>query len=228
MRCARFGAFALCVFLVALGVEASDQDDVLTHFWKEQRQSQQPQTMGSAPGTKEMTGVEFGTTARELLAKASPDECYTEIGGPRTAPPCTGDSQPKVNQGYVWSMVDVGSDVWFGTVANTQCIIMSTLIDQALPGAIGPVETNSWVCEFGGGSYDPFDDQRPPKIYLYDTAADVLIDKTGDLDAAGTALLAPPASVPKPRPSTRPRPHTRPGISANRRRGALDRDTREA
>ncbi len=189
MRWVGFGALALCVVGVVCGVEAADQDDFLTRFWKEQRQTQRPQMLGSSPDTKVLTGLEFGTTTHELLAKAAPDECFTEIGGPRTAPPCTGESQPKVNGGYVWSMVDVGSDVWFGTVANTQCIIMSTLISQALPGVISPHETTAWVCEFGDDVYDPFDDQRPPKIYLYDTAADVLVDKTGDLDAAGTALL---------------------------------------
>ncbi len=190
MRLMRFGVLALCLLGVVFGIEASDQDDLLTRFWTEQRRTQQPAVVGDTANTKALTGVEFGTTTRELLAKAAPDECYTEIGGPRTAPPCTGESHPKVNEGYVWSMVDVNSEVWFGTVANTQCIIMSTLIGQALPGAVGPHETNAWVCEFGDDVYDPFDDQRPPKIYLYHPSTNVLEDKTGDLDAAGTALLA--------------------------------------
>lgn len=189
MRLLGIGACVLCVLLAAFGVEGADQDDFLTRFWTDQRQAQQPEIMGGAASTKALTGIEFGTTSHDLLAKAVPDECYTEIGGPRTDPPCSGASRPKVNEGYVWSMVDVGPDIWFGTVANTQCIIMSTLIGQALGGGLPPHESNAWVCEFGDDVYDPFDDQRPPKIYVYHTATGVLEDMTSALDAAGETLL---------------------------------------
>lgn len=190
----RFGGLrVICVFVAGVAASGVVQaDDSLAEFWKEQRNRARNTAIavGTPDPAKTLVGLEFGTVRRQLLAKASPDECYTAIGGPQTAPPCAGDARLKVNQAYVWGMVDVGPDIWFGTVANTHCYVMSSLIGQALGGEFPPHETNSWVCEFGGAVYDPFGDQRPPELNVYHTTTGALEDKTADMDAAGLALLA--------------------------------------
>ncbi len=185
------------VFLLSVAVSSSlfADGNVLTKYWKEQRSLPQAQTMRDVVAarsgrTKALVGMEFGTVSRELLAKAEPDECFTAVGGPSGAPPCSGDSQPKVNGGYVWGMVDVGDDVWFGTVANPQCFVAATMIGQALGTTLGPIKTDSWVCEFGGDTWDPLGDQRPPKLYAYHSAAGTLEDLTSGMPPADLEELA--------------------------------------
>ena len=118
----------------------------------------------------------------KVLAKAEPDECYDGIGNPYPpGPPCaTGRS--KVNQSYIWGLTRSGNDLWFGTAANVQCLV----IGRGL-GMTTPIETNSWVCEFGSSSYpsplpDPLPadvrDWRPPRIYNYSTASETLTEMT--------------------------------------------------
>ena len=191
----RLSLLVVCIFLVSVSGFASADDDLLTRFWKEQREAaQQPAMQAQAapgvPAAKTLVSLEFGTVTRDLLAKAAPDECYTAIGD-SSEPPCDGGEPPnKVNQAYAWGMVDVGTDIWFGTVANTHCLVLSTMIGAALGGPIPPIETDSWVCEFGGGTYDPLGDQRTPHIYVWHSATDTLEDKFADMDGAGQALLA--------------------------------------
>ncbi len=184
--------FFACTLAIAVAGAAAAQDDVLTDFWRNARAKVQPRSMAAQNSVATITrvGLEFGTTTRELLAKAQPDECFTSVGGPTSAPPCGGDSQPKVNQSYVWGMVDAGSDIWFGTVANTHCFVLSTMIGQALSGPIPPLKTPSWVCEFGGAVYDPVGDQRPPEIKVWHSTTGILEDKVPDMTSDGGALLA--------------------------------------
>ena len=187
-RCSTLG---VCALVISVAGAALAEDDVLTRFWQEQRAAEQPRRAAiQSPSTKDLVGIEFGTVNRELLAKAEPDECYTGFGVESTDLPCAGDGQPKVNQGYVWGMVDVGTDVWFGTVANTHCIVASTMIGQALGAPLPPIETNSWVCEFGDESWDPFGDQRPPIIYRFNTLTETLQDMTPNMTTAGRDELA--------------------------------------
>jgi len=109
------------------------------------------------------------------LDKADPDECYNGIGNPYsgtvgsncTDSPYYPSSQPKVNQSYVWGLVQHGEDLFFGTAANPLCMVM---------GAFGasPIETDSYVCEFGSSQYAPltgasFGGWRAPKAFRYDT-----------------------------------------------------------
>ncbi len=191
-----------CCFVSLLVISVTGSvcanDNLLTRYWQEQRslpqvQATRDRVAAQASQAKALVGMEFGTVSRELLAKAAPDECFTAVGGPGGAPPCVGDAQAKVNGGYVWSMVDVGHDVWFGTVANTQCFVASSMIGQALGGTLPPIETDSWVCEFGGATWDPTGDQRPPKLYAYHSATDSLEDLTSgmaqaDLDELGRVV----------------------------------------
>jgi hypothetical protein len=117
--------------------------------------------------------------------KAEPDECYAGLGLNTifTQPPCAPPSFPKVNQSYVWGMTAVGSEVWFGTVANGNCITQAGL---ALLGAPPPgYDLGSWACEFGMSPYvtagllpAAFGDFRPPRLYIYDTQTQALTDIT--------------------------------------------------
>ena len=124
----------------------------------------------------------FATTEWSLLAKAQPDECYYGIGDPRNGPssavnlPACDGGQPKVNQAYVWGLVKNGANVWFGTIANTHCLVMGSYLGLSIPH-----ENLSWVCEFGSFPGD----FRPPKVYIHNTATDTLTDKTPLIIAAG-------------------------------------------
>jgi hypothetical protein len=133
---------------------------------------------GAAMGAA-ITPGPFATTTWDLLAKASPDECYDGIGNPYpSGPPCA-SGQPKVNQAYVWGLVKNGRNLWFGTIANTHCLVMGTFLGSSVPH-----DNASWVCEFGSRNSIPaglpgiLGDFRPPKIYAYDTATETLINKT--------------------------------------------------
>ena len=133
----------------------------------------------------------------DLLWKAPPDECYCGIGEPYPAfdegpppscAPCDGGNglesldvdypHLKVNQSYVWGMAKSGGDIWFGTMANTHCLVMFGFL-----GVVAPHENHSWVCEMFSSQYPALfpSDWRPPRIYLYDTVSDTLIDKTADV-----------------------------------------------
>jgi hypothetical protein len=137
---------------------------------------------------------------REILAKAPPDECFDGIGNPyppfTPTPPnyCQSGGIPKVNQAYVWGLTKNGTKLWFGTVANTHCLVMSTSLGLTVPS-----ETGSWVCEFGESeyrnTYSPplpgiIGDFRPPKMYSYDTVTKTLVDKTPVSGLGGTLVKA--------------------------------------
>lgn len=124
----------------------------------------------------------------ELLAKAKPDECYNgdytsdnpAEWVPSTNPPmtngtCPEGSVPKVNQAYVWSLTKAGNNLWFGTVANTACWVLGSVIGPLWQWAN---ETESSVCEYGWPIFDAFGDSRPPQIYMFDTQTDTLNEKT--------------------------------------------------
>jgi hypothetical protein len=130
----------------------------------------------------------------ELLAQAQPDECYYGAGNPMNfynpflVPPCPDGGRPKTNQAYVWGMTKVGPQIWYGTMANTQCMVLNSMIAGGIPGLSFPaIQTNSWVCEFSDSQFylpsPPFPpgiatDWRPPRIFMYDTATMTLEEKT--------------------------------------------------
>ena len=129
-----------------------------------------------------------------LLAKAEADECYNGIGMPyvplASGGSCASDETPKVNEAYVWGLAKAGDDLWFGTVANTHCLVLGTFL-----GSTTSNENNSWVCEMEDSQYkfwlaDKFSnpaflaippalgDWRIPKIYVYNVITETLDDKT--------------------------------------------------
>jgi|GEM_PF-521706 len=119
---------------------------------------------------------------RKLLAKAEPDECYHGIGNPPSpGPPCP-EGIPKVNQTYVWGMTkSEEGDIWFASSANVTCMAMASSSFVNLT----PREGANYVCEYGESQYSPpllpaQGDWRPPKIYVYDTSKNKLIEKTSE------------------------------------------------
>ena len=128
----------------------------------------------------------------QVLAKAQPDECFFSVGDPNNLAsfianypgnlstgygPCSLDGktgQPKVNQAYLWGLTKHGTDLWFGTIANTLCLVMEGL------GVISPLQENTVVCE-GAGK-----DLRPPRIFRFDTNQNQLSEMTSLVLAKGS------------------------------------------
>jgi hypothetical protein len=107
-----------------------------------------------------------------LLAKAKPDECFNGIGEPITKPEANGvcaTGRPKVNDAYVWGLTKVGDNLFFGTLANTLCLVESGYLGVET-GHVTP----EWVCEFGA-SKSGMGDFRAPNMFRYDVAAKSLV-----------------------------------------------------
>lgn len=135
-------------------------------------------TFGWSSAEGQVTGL--NTTTGILRAKAQADECFSSIGSnlPFTKPPCF-FGQPKVNQGYIWAMTEANNEIWFGTVANPQCITEGGLSATAPT----PYQTPSWVCEFGKSAYAAllpaqFGDFRPSQVFVYNKTTHSLTDLT--------------------------------------------------
>jgi len=159
------------------------------------------------------------TLSVSVLAKAAPDECFDHIGSPNNTypatPPCA-IGVPKVNQAYIWGLTSAGKNLWYGTVANTLCTVISGFETEVGITPI-PFETDSYVCEFGDSNFinsDPslpgeLGDWRPPQIFTYNTSTgvvtnrtpnDPLINQTLGLRSAGSigdlVIVAGPALAP--------------------------------
>jgi hypothetical protein len=116
---------------------------------------------------------------RELLAKASPDECFNGVGLPYngTVPTCEYGAS-RVNQAYVWGLAKPGDDLWFGTGPNVHCLVLGSYL-----GITTPITTESYVCEFGASQVSPplpaaAGDWRPPDIFRYETRSQTLSEVT--------------------------------------------------
>lgn len=120
-----------------------------------------------------------------LLAKAVPDDCWAGLGQNKRGdfPPCPAGEIPKVNQAYIWSMVETGGNVWIGTAANPLCGFTGEAV--TIPFLeLTPYANSSWACEFGKSPYSPspytagFGDLRPPRIFVYNIASQALTEVT--------------------------------------------------
>lgn len=143
----------------------------------------------------------FQTLSGTRVAKAQPESCFEGVGidPENLAPPC-GDAQPKVDQAYIWGLTIANEKAFFGTVANTQCLVIGSFLQS-----LDPVITPEYVCEFGSsplvrngipGVLNPGDlpaaigDFRPPQLYSYD-ADSKLLDNLGEtLPTKAAGLLA--------------------------------------
>ena len=105
----------------------------------------------------------------EVLAKASPDECFYGAGSNNNQYPlpgsCEEPGQLKTNEAYVWGLTKYGDNLFFGTAANVQCLVM-----QGYLGMTEPIVTDDYVCEFCEGPGLPLGDIRPPSMYMYNQA----------------------------------------------------------
>ena len=126
------------------------------------------------------------TYTSTLLAKAKPDECFNGIGQTYpVGPPCA-EGQAKVNQAYVWGLTKIGSDVWFGTGANVNCLVSGATLDSYTP-----VVNSDYVCEYAESQTvrdDPtwpveIGDQRPPQVWLYNACTKKSVNKSAEISA---------------------------------------------
>jgi len=139
--------------------------------------------------------AEKSTFFWDVLAKARVDECFYGLQDARNRPSfnavfpgdfssaqinaCISDTgKPKVNQAYVWGLAKSGDHVWFGTVANTLCLVFNGFYGPLTPS---PMVNESWACEMN------YKDVRPPRIFMYDTKTKQLTDKTQSVLDSGTA-----------------------------------------
>lgn len=119
-------------------------------------------------------------THDQLLAKAAPDECFNGVGV--DYPPMNPDGTcpegvPKINQSRIWAMTEQSGKIWFGTLANSQCVVSGQVT-----GTPPPVDNSLFVCEYGASegarahpSVPPtLGDWRAPQIYSYDLATGTL------------------------------------------------------
>jgi len=162
----------LCLGAPHLARAADNQLQELEQFWLD------------AYDASKIPALPSVALIRDLLAKAAPDECFVGIGDPGnvypanpTTQPCS-EGVPKVNQAYVWGLAKSADDVWFGTAPNVHCLVIGGFL-----GMTDPLQTDSYVCEFGASQFSPplppmVGDWRPPQIFVYDTAAEALTNKT--------------------------------------------------
>jgi hypothetical protein len=130
----------------------------------------------------------------ELIAKSTPDQWYTGLGGPYVAygSQQPGDAgQPKANQDYVWSLTDGGNFIWFGTGAG---VTAQATAETSLLGGYQPSPTEQTsntgiklrALEFGESTYPGIPDAlrpylgdwRPPRFYQLDPTTGVVTDRT--------------------------------------------------
>lgn len=120
------------------------------------------------------------------LEKADPDECFNGVGQPYSGTVSLGcsdspiynmDTQPKVNQAYVWGLTKYNEDVWLGTAPNTLCLVYGGFLGQT-----SSTQTPSYVCEFGNSQYSPpappaIGDWRAPDAFVYDLNTATLVNR---------------------------------------------------
>jgi len=131
-------------------------------------------------------------THNQLLWQVAPDECFNGVGV--DYPPINPDGscstgQPKANQSYIWSLVEANGRLWFGTMANTACVLNGTR-------AVTPIIGGNYVCEYGMSEFartypsltDIQGDWRPPRIYSWDLAAGTLTEREVNSSLLQTTL----------------------------------------
>ena len=111
-----------------------------------------------------------------VINQAQPDECFNAVGqltqynpnlpngGCDTTQqilnpsndqpyvdPITGNdvmSGPKTNQAYVWGLTNAQGNLFYGTAANVECLVMGAYL-----GLGAPQVNSSYACEFGSSQY---------------------------------------------------------------------------
>ena len=86
----------------------------------------------------------------------------------------------------MWGLTQVGTKIWFGTGANTHC-----LVSGATLAYVQPMATDNWVCEFGSSQVVKNDaaipayigDMRAPQVWTYDTVTGASVNKSAEIRA---------------------------------------------
>ena len=184
-------SFLGLIWLLTAGPAVAGDEELIENFWVGlygDGNNAQPSNVQTDPQTDPQIIL------WKRLAKAKPDECYQGIGNPNNIASfmsiypgdmtgtefeiCSKENKPKVNQAYVWGLTRQGDNLWFGTIANTLCLVIYN-VGFGLP----PLEINDdWVCE--GGPGDRYD-VRPPRIFLYNTEMNTLDDQTNKVLVKG-------------------------------------------
>jgi len=185
-------SFLGLIWLLTAGPAVAGDKDLMENFW-----------VGNYGNITKPSDPPF-CFLWQRLAKAKPDECYYGLDTDPTLPNhkksiasfnsiYPGDmtstqmdncllagNKVKVNQAYVWGLTRHGDNLWFGTIANTLCLVIYNL-GFGLP----PLEVdNDWVCE--GGPFDSYD-VRPPRIFIYNTEMKTLDERTDEVLATADA-----------------------------------------
>jgi hypothetical protein len=141
-----------------------------------------------------------GGAVAELLCAAPADEYFYGLGNPSNTfigagidlSACeTNGSAPKVNQAYVWGMGKSGSNLFFGTMANTDTLVLSGYLRQT-----NPALNYYRAAEYGSGIFGRLmglpgaaGDWRPPRLYRVDLVSGVCHDLATMLPPADRARL---------------------------------------
>lgn len=125
----------------------------------------------------------------QVLAKAEPDQCYFGLDTPSTAAssgdvPCT-DGIEKKNQAYVWGLAQSNDHLYFGTIANTHCLVMEGYLDADIAH-----ENPYWACAFDRPANAPYySDWRPPQLFRYDLGTHALEELSSQANAGSEPKL---------------------------------------
>jgi hypothetical protein len=156
------------------------------------------------------------STTHTLRAKAKPDECWAYLASPPPLPMWTDPNncaqyatnppaKPKVNQAYIWGIAEAADSIWYGTVANPQCITSAGVAPASgnPNGAPTAYATTSWVCEYYDSPYYPalypdarIGDARTSRVYRYNKSNQELTDLTPKNPAWFNATKNPEALFP--------------------------------
>lgn len=157
-------------------------------------------TASLAWGQGELRDLDNGNWAR-VLSRAPADEYFYGLGNPGNtfvsggidlAACATNGSVPKVNQSYVWGMGRSGTNLFFGTMANTDTLVLSGYLRQT-----NPLLNYYRVAEYGEGIFGKANglppalgDWRPPRLFRYNLADGTRTDLGPGLPPADQARLA--------------------------------------
>jgi hypothetical protein len=125
----------------------------------------------------------------EVLAHAWPDEYFYGIGSTSnlylpegiadpTVTPCPSGSVAKVNQSYVWGLGKSGDDIYFGTLANGNLLVMAVYLDTGgtndQDSGTSYAQVQEGEASYYGQQHGGKQDWRPPQLHRYNLATRAL------------------------------------------------------
>ena len=80
-------------------------------------------------------------------------------------------SVAKVNQAYVWGMGKSDNDIYFGTLANGDTLVMETYLDETNSSTPSYYEIKEGAKSYYGAQHGGTADWRPPQLWRYNLAS---------------------------------------------------------